>query len=222
MDEHTATMREGTYMNIWSYLRFRKPTAPRRAPDSAPAPGLNLSPYVGEYLAALDRTDSFGFEAPPRVLLKKNCVDMHTLRPALLDCFERAPPDSIIGQTAANYFALVPQLYDKTGIAFNLTIGWLVYKGKPIHQHDERVIQRFIEGNTDAWLEEGCPFHLWLTSPACEIIDVTFAMNLGWSQDRAECADLIVYQSAHETPGDSTYHPTLVGPDFFHKTGGVL
>jgi hypothetical protein len=27
---------------------------------------------------------------------------------------------------------------------------------------------------------------------------------------------------AHDPSGDSIYHPTLVGPDFFHKTGGVL
>ena len=44
----------------------------------------------------------------------------------------------------------------------------------------------------------------------------------GWAKTKEECADLIVYQSAHEPPGDSIYHPTLVGPDFFHKTGGVL
>ncbi|MDP9008511.1 MAG: hypothetical protein M3N91_07375 [Pseudomonadota bacterium] len=95
-------------------------------------------------------------------------------------------------------------------------------KGKPIYQHDERLIQHFIEGNTDAWLEEGCPFHLWLTSPACEILDVTFAMNLGWAKTPEECAEIIVYQSAHEPLGDSIHHPTLAGPDFFHKTGGVL
>ena len=72
-------------MNIWSYLRFRKLAPPRGPPDSAP--GLNLSPYVGEYLAALDRTDSFGFETPPRVLVKKNCVDMHKIGRA--SCRER-------------------------------------------------------------------------------------------------------------------------------------
>ena len=41
---------------------------------------------------------------------------------------------------------------------------------------------------------------------------------LGWAKNRVECADLIVYQSAHESPGDSVYHPMPVGPDFFHKT----
>jgi hypothetical protein len=207
-------------MSVWSFLQPRTPNPPQSVPDAAP--GLELSPYVGEYLAAIDRTQELGFEPPVRLLVQKDCVDMDIVRPVLLDYFERSPPDSMIGQTAAIHFALVPLLYDKTGIPFNLTIGWIVRKGKPIYQHDERLIQRFIEGNTDAWLEEGCPFHLWLTSPACEILDVTFAMNLGWAKTKEECAVLIVYQSAHESPGDSIYHPTLVGPDFFHKTGGVL
>src|SRR5580692_1607442 len=152
-------------MSIWSFLRPRTPN-PHSILDFVP--GLKLSPYVGEYLAAIDRTEEFGFEPPP----------------------------------------------------FNLTIGWIVRNGKAICQHDERLIQRFIEGNTDAWVEEGCPFHLWLTSPACEILDVTLAMNLRWAKSRQECADLIVYQSAHDPPSDSIYHPTLVGSDFFHKTGG--
>ena len=207
-------------MGILSFFKSRTPNPSRSILDFAP--GLKLSPYVGEYLAAIDRTEQFGFEAPMRLLVKKDCVDIQVLQPVLLDFFERSPPDSMIGQTAAIHFALVPLLYDKTGIPFNLTIGWLVRKGKPLCQHDERLIQRFIEGNTDAWLEEGCPFHLWLTSPAFEILDVTFAMNLGWAKNREECADLIVYQSPREPPDDSIYHPTLVGPDFFHKTGGVL
>ena len=54
------------------------------------------------------------------------------------------------------------------------------------------------------------------------VYNVTFAMNLGWAKTKEECAHLIVYQSAHGPPGDSIYHPTPVGPDFFHKTGGVL
>lgn len=35
-------------------------------------------------------------------------------------------------------------------------------------------------------------------------------------------AQLTVYQSSNDPPADPIYHPTLVGPDFFHKTGGVL
>ncbi len=189
---------------------------------SVGASDLMSSPYVSEYLAAVDRTQRFGFEAPLCLLVRKDCVDMDIVRPVLLDYFERSEPESMMGQTAAINFALVPLICDKTGIPFNLTIGWLMRKAKPLFQHDEQLIHRFIEGKTQAWQEEGCPFHMWLTSPACEILDVTFAMNLGWAQSREECANLIVYQSTHEPPGESVYHPTLVGPDFFRKTGGVL
>jgi hypothetical protein len=62
---------------------------------------LKPSLYVGEYLAAIDRTEKFWFELPMRLLAKTNCVDMQALRPILLDFFERSPPDSMIGQTAA-------------------------------------------------------------------------------------------------------------------------
>ena len=41
-----------------------------------------------------------------------------------------------------------------------------------------------------AWQRKGVPFHIWLTSPACEILDVTFAMNNGWAKiERAVRAD---------------------------------
>ena len=86
-------------MSIWTFWRPRTPNPPRSVPD--PAPGLKLSLYVGEYLAAIDRTAEFGFEVPMRLLVKKDCVDMQKLQPVLLDFFERSPPDSMIGQTAA-------------------------------------------------------------------------------------------------------------------------
>ena len=109
-------------MRIWPYSKFahlnhRKARLTVR--------GLGLSPYVGEYLAAVDRTEAYGFEAPMRLLVKKDCVDTQALQPVLLDFFERSPPDSMIDQTAATHFVLVPLLYDKTGIPFNLTIGGL-------------------------------------------------------------------------------------------------
>jgi hypothetical protein len=177
---------------------------------------------VAEYLAAFDRTERFGFEAPPRVLVQKDCVDMTTVTPVLLDYYDRNGWQALIGQTAAIHFALVRLLADKTGIPFQLTIGWIEYQGKPIYQHDETLLQRFLEGKTEVWLREGCPFHLWLTSPACEILDVTFAMNLGWAKTREECAALVIYQPCNQVARDPVYHPTIIGPDFFQKTGGVF
>ena len=53
-------------MSIWSFLRPRTPN-PNSILDFAPA--LKLSPYVGEYLAAIDRTEEFGFKPPMRLIV---------------------------------------------------------------------------------------------------------------------------------------------------------
>lgn len=50
-------------------------------------------------------------------------------------------------------------------------------QGGALFQHDEDTIRRFLAHKLDAWTCEGMPFHLWLTSPACEVLDVTFAMS---------------------------------------------
>jgi hypothetical protein len=77
-------------MGILSFFKSR--TANRSQSSLDFAPGLKLSPYVGEYLAALDRTEAFGFETPPRVLVRKDCIDLLALRPVLLDFFKHSPP----------------------------------------------------------------------------------------------------------------------------------
>jgi hypothetical protein len=176
--------------------------------------------YIAEYMAAVDRTERFGFEAPPRILVRKDCVDARAL-PVLLDYFDEHSPDELMGQTLAIHFALLPLLYQNTGITFILTVGWIEFEGRSFFPHDEGLIRRFVEGGSQAWLREGCPFQLWMTSPACEILDITFAMNLGRTKTREACANSIIYQSAHEPARKLRYHPTLVGTDFLRKTGAV-
>ncbi len=175
--------------------------------------------YVTEYMQAIDRTEAFGLRTPPRILVAKDCVDMHLTLPALLDYFDRHRPEELVGQTAAIHFALVPLLLDATGVPFQLTIGWCVRNGRPIFQHGDDTIRRFLAEKLEAWRREGMPFHLWLTSPACEILDVTFAMNLGWARNREQCKKLMIYQSVHAPLGTNIYHPMLVGPEFFNQTG---
>ena len=52
-------------MGILSFLSSRVPTPP---PVSTEVLKLKSSPYVTEYLAAISRTEEFGFEAPMRLL----------------------------------------------------------------------------------------------------------------------------------------------------------
>jgi hypothetical protein len=207
-------------MAHWSFLKSRDRSSFAGEMDDPNA--VSFSPYTVEYLAAFDRTEKFGFEAPPRLLVRKGCVDMAAVLPVVLDYYERNDREALIGQTAAIHFELVALLCEQTGIPLVLTIGWIERHGKAIYQHDEALIQRFIEGNSEAWLREGCLFHLWMTSPAREVLDVTFAMNLGWARTREQCAALVIYQPDNQIVRDPVYHPTLVGPDFFYQTGGIL
>jgi hypothetical protein len=180
--------------------------------------GKHSAPSPRGYVAAIDRTESFGLKALPRILVAKDCVDPDRTLVVLLDYFDRHSPEELVGQTAAINVALIPLLLEETGVPFNLTIGWIELAGKPRFQHGEDLIRRFMSERLSAWQREGVAFHLWLTSPAFEVLDVTFGMNNGWAHNRDECARLVIYKPA-DANGDPIYHPTLIGEDFFRQTG---
>jgi hypothetical protein len=189
-------------------------------PTASPVELASMPAYVQEFEAAWERTGRLGLSLPSvRLAVRKDCADMAKTMPVLLDYFARHDPAELIGQTAAIYFALVPLLVRETGIPFQLTIGWMIHDGKTIFQHDEETYRRFLREKLTAWSREGLPFHLWLTSPAYEVLDVTFAMNLGWVKTQEQREHLVIYQSAHTVPGKDVYHPMLIGPEFFNQTG---
>jgi len=101
------------------------------------------------------------------------------------------------------------------------TIGWIEQQGRARFQHDDDLIARFLARKEEAWRREGLQSYIWLTSPALEILDMTFAMNLGWAKSRDECARLIIYQSIRDDLKEPIYHPTLVGEQFFARIGVV-
>ena len=180
----------------------------------------NFPTYTQEYLSAFDRTESLGLKAPPRILVQKDCVDMSRALPVLLRYFSEYK-QHLMGRTLTIHTDLQQALLDTIGIPFNLTIGWMELDGKPIFQLGDDLIRRFMRDKKDAYAREGLPFHVWLTSPSLEILDLTFAMNLGWAKTEAECAALIAYQPVHEPIRNRIYHPMLVGDDFFKQTGAM-
>ena len=149
--------------------------------------------YTQEYLGAFDRAESLGLKTPPRLLVRKDCVDMGRALPVLLRYFSEYQ-QHLMGRTLTIHTDIRQALLDTIGIPFNLTTGWMELDGKPIFQLGDDLIHRFMRDKKDAYAREGLPFHVWLTSPSLEILDLTFAMNLGWAKTEAECAALIVYQ----------------------------
>ena len=183
------------------------------------------SQYVLEYVEAVERTQSLGFTSYPRVIVAKDCLTPERygrMMSELLRYFDQHTPQELIGQTLSIHMALIPRLFDATGIPFQLTIGWVEFNGKAIFQHDEDTIARFMTEKSNAWQVGDMPFHLWLTSPAFEVVDMTFAMNLGWAKNSDECARLVFYYPADKPQANPIYHPTLVGADFFEHIGMIL
>jgi len=206
-------------MPMFDWLRAKKAQNPE---PGAPADTASVSPYVQEFEAALERTERLGLGAAPvRLVVRKDCVDMAKVMPVLLDYFDRHRPEELVGQTAAIHFALVPLLVRETGIPFQLTIGWMIRDGRVIFQHDEETYRRFLREQFAAWSSEGMPFHLWLTSPAYDILDATFAMNLGWAKNREQCEKRVIYQPADAPAGKNVYHPMVIGPEFFNQSGAT-
>jgi hypothetical protein len=180
-----------------------------------------VNDYGQEFMDAWDRTVRFGLALPPiRLLVRKSCIDLAKALPVIVDYFNRHSGEGLVGQTMAIHNMLLPPLCDALGgVPLQLTIGWIEFNGTPRMQHGEALIQRFLTEKWAAWHREGVPFHLWLTSPALEVLDVTFALNLGWATSAEDCARRVIYQSLHAPQGNPIYHPTLVGDDFFVQSG---
>jgi hypothetical protein len=186
--------------------------------------GIPVNDYGQEFMDAWDRTVRFGLALPPiRLLARKDCIDLAKALPVIVDYFNRHSGEGLVGQTMAIHNMLPPPLCDALGgVPLQLTIGWIEFNGTPRMQHGEALIQRFLTEKWAAWHREGVPFHLWLTSPALEVLDVTFALNLGWAKSAEDCARRVIYQSLDAPQGNPIYHPTLVGDDFFVQSGAIV
>lgn len=202
----------------WRQLMGRK-TRANEVRDMEKAPTEAYS-YAREYVAAFHRAHSLGLRTPIRLVMEHNCVDMSRTMPVLLDYFTKYRA-MLFGRTATIHTDLQQALLEATGVPFNLTIGWMELEGKPIFRHDIDQISRFLCEKRAAYDREGVPFHIWLTSPALEILDLTFAMNLGWAKTAKDCEGLVVYQPVDQSHPDRVYHPMLVGDDFFQQTGAM-
>jgi len=179
--------------------------------------------YIAEYMAALERTESLDLKAPARVLVSRPCVDPDRILPMLLNYFDRHTPEELFGQTLTINADLIYLLWQKAQVPFEITFGFAEIKRKRYGECSDSTLRRYLRDKQDAWRREGVPFHVWLTSPACEVLDITWAMNLGTAKTRDECAARIIYKRPDTPHSDPpTYHPVIVGEDFLYQTGCIL
>ena len=207
----------------WLRQRRRQPKVPPvvMTPDN-----IELTPmqrYAQEFMAACDRTERLGMALSPlRLVVNKDCVDLSTLAPVLQFYFGRYRQEEMVGQAFAINTSLIPLLLDKVGIPFTLTMGWFDDHGKRPYEHGEELIEKLLKRESDTALMQGLPLHVWLTSPAFEVLDVTLPTTLAQVSQNPKLAGGILYLSNQNPAPEILYHPTIMGEEFLVKIGAAI
>ena len=188
--------------------------------DEGPRSG---STYAREFIEAFARTDALGLSSTPvRLLVEKDCVDLEAVTPLVHRYLDEFGGDEAVGQAFAICVNIIPYLYAETGIPFTLTLGWFEQMGRELYRHDEQLLKTMLRGGIAAWQEEGIPLHVWLTSPACEVVDVTLPTTIAAVSGADELAGGIIYISNRDPHPPVIYHPTMVGIEFLEKIGAAI
>ncbi len=101
-------------------------------------------------------------------------------------------------------------------------MGWFDHAGRRPYLHDEAFIEKLVKEGAGKFLTEGLPLHVWLTSPACEVLDATLPTTLAEATGSKNLAGGIVYLSNHTAAPAITYHPTVIGEEFLVKIGVAI
>ena len=185
--------------------------------QNAPAP----QNYIAEYRAALDRVESLGLKAPKRHLARQDCLNPDLTLKLALKYFDSHTPEELMLRPLHINADFIALLWNNAHVPLEITLGVVDIAGKRYGECSEETIRRYLRDKEIAWQRDGVPFRVWLTSPACEVLDVTFAMVT--SRTRDQCAKRIFYKPASVSHFQSpTYHPMLVGEDFLYQTGALF
>ena len=205
--------------HLWTRLAGRG----RAAPGSRTGEDVAERSYAREFLGAFERTQSLGLPVPPvRLLVEKDCVNVEIITPVVHKYLDEFSDDDALGQAYAVNVNIIPYLYDETGIPFTLTMGWFEHMGKDLYRHNDRMLRTMLREGIACHQLDGIPLHVWLTSPACEVLDVTLPTTIASASGAEELIGGIIYVSNRETDPPVIYHPTVVGVEFLEKIGAAV
>jgi len=207
---------------MFDWLRRRRAPQPPAMPASQ-EPLTPMQQYAQEFMAASQWTADQGLFVPPvQILVNKDCVDWAVMTPVLQRLIGPYENQEIARELFAMNTRLVPQLYEATGIPFRLTIGWFDISGEIHYQHDQALLEKLLQKDSSVDTSRGLGLHVWLTSPAFEIIDVCLPTIVALRSKQPENARGIFYLSNQDPHPIVTYHPTAVGEEFLYRIGAVF
>jgi hypothetical protein len=191
-----------------------------RSLRASPFPGCT---YAREFMKAFHRTQALGLSLPPvSLLVEKDCVDTEVITRAVHKYLDEYSDAEALGQAFAINVNIIPYLYAETGIPFTLTMGWFEHLGKELYRHDEQLLRTLLRSGIADYPPYGIPLHVWLTSPACEVLDVTLPSTIATVSGTEQLSGGIIYISNQDTAPPWIYHPTVVGVEFLEKIGAAM
>ena len=144
------------------------------------APALSIAPlspmqrYAQEFIAASRWSAAHGIEqSPVRLKPRPDLVDMKKADPVLQRLLGHYEDRELALQALAVQMLLLRELSVAIEVPLMLTMGWFEIEGKASYQHGEELRLKLVEEGGAPFLVDGLPFHVWLTSPAFEVIDAT-------------------------------------------------
>jgi hypothetical protein len=155
-------------------------------------------------------------------MVRQDCVDWARAEPALQRFMGPYRDEDIATQALAINDALLPILSAACGIPFQLTLGWYEYAGQASYKHGTELPEGLLRNGIAEVIAGGLPMHIWLTSPAFEIIDVSLPAQLAKPIGDANLLRQILYYSNQKTKLSVIYHPTVVGDDFLVRIGAAI
>jgi hypothetical protein len=171
----------------------------------------------------MDRTLRFGLALPSvRLQVHKDCIDLANALSVIVGCFNQHSSEQLRGRTGHSQHVATATLRGARRPASLLDDRLdRVRRDAPAPARRGAHPPPHREVGGVAAARGGGAFHLWLTSPALEVLDITFALNLGWATPPRTEHGGFICQPLHAPRDNPIYHPTL-GDGFFLQSGAAV
>ena len=171
-----------------------------KAPVAPAVPLPPMQQYAQEFMAASAWTAQQGLFVPPvQLIVNKDCVDWALAEPALLSFLGAYRENELASEVFALNCRLLPHLCAAIGVPLTITVGWFEHDGKSRFAHDHELLERLLKKDPSLDTSRGLPLHVWLTSPAFEIIDIALPTIMARKGGSRELAGGILYLSNQST-----------------------
>jgi hypothetical protein len=168
--------------------------------------------YAQEFVAASRWSEEHGIErSPARLTPRPDLVDKNKADPVLRRPLGHYEDREIVNQALAVQMLLLRELSLGIEVPLMLTRGWFEIEGRASYQHGDQLRRKLREEGAAPFMVDGLPLHVWLTSPAFEVIDATLPTILAQVAGKKDQTGVLFFepdaQPGRGLPPDDCWGP---------------